>query len=79
MKEPCKPSKSGRTLILIEGLSLTEMVKGSELQSIALPVSQISNSEQRKREPPAMLLLAYARLVGISTDVLIDDKMDLPK
>jgi hypothetical protein len=24
-----------------------------------------------------MLLLAYARLVGVSTDVLIDDKLDL--
>jgi hypothetical protein len=32
-----------------------------------------------EREPPLLLLLAYARLVGISTDVLIDDELELPK
>jgi hypothetical protein len=30
-----------------------------------------------RREPPLMVLLAYAKLVGISTDVLIDDKLNL--
>ena len=38
----------------------------------------ISAFERGKREPPLPLLLAYARAVGISTDVLIDDEMDLP-
>ena len=39
----------------------------------------ISDFENGKREPPLPVLLRYARLAGISTDVLIDDKMDLPK
>jgi transcriptional regulator with XRE-family HTH domain len=39
----------------------------------------ISDFENGKREPPLPVLLKYARLVGVSTDVLIDDKMDLPK
>jgi len=31
------------------------------------------------REPPLPILLRYARLAGISTDVLIDDDLKLPK
>ncbi len=40
--------------------------------------SRISAYELGNREPPLPVLLRYARLVGISTDVLIDDEMDLP-
>jgi len=40
--------------------------------------SQISNFEQGQREPPDLLLRAYARLVELSTDVLTYDKLDLP-
>lgn len=39
---------------------------------------QISRFEQGKREPSLLLLLEYARLAGISTDVLIDDKIVVP-
>jgi transcriptional regulator with XRE-family HTH domain len=53
------------------------MVKALNYKASPLRASQISNFEQGKREPSAMLLLAYARLMGISTDVLIDDKLDL--
>lgn len=35
--------------------------------------------ERGEREPPLKLLLAYARMVGVSTDVLIDDDLDIPK
>jgi len=40
--------------------------------------SRISAYELGNREPPLPVLLRYARLVGISTDVLIDDDLDLP-
>jgi transcriptional regulator with XRE-family HTH domain len=40
--------------------------------------SAISGYELGTREPPLQILLKYARLVGISTDVLIDDELDLP-
>ena len=40
--------------------------------------SRISAYELGNREPPLPVLLRYARLVNISTDVLIDDEMDLP-
>lgn len=40
--------------------------------------SRISAYELGNREPPLPVLLSYARLVGISTDILIDDELDLP-
>ncbi len=39
----------------------------------------ISRYETGQREPSLLVLLEYARLAGISTDVLIDDKLNLPK
>ena len=41
--------------------------------------SAISGYELGTREPTLIVLLKYARLAGISTDILIDDEMDLPK
>jgi hypothetical protein len=40
--------------------------------------SAVSGYELGTREPPLPILLKYARLVGISTDVLIDDELNLP-
>jgi transcriptional regulator with XRE-family HTH domain len=40
--------------------------------------SRISAYELGNREPPLPVLLKYARLIGVSTDVLIDDELDLP-
>ncbi len=40
--------------------------------------SRISAYELGNREPPLPVLLRYARLAGVSTDVLIDDQLNLP-
>lgn len=56
-------------------MSQTEMCKALGLK---INYSAISNYELGTREPPLPTLLDYARLAGISTDVLIDDKLDLP-
>jgi len=60
------------------GLSQTGMLEQLSRSDKAYR-NYISDFENGKREPPLPVLLKYARLVGISTDVLIDDKMDLPK
>ena len=41
--------------------------------------SNISQYERGDRVPPPHVLLEYARLANVSTDVLIDDKLDLPQ
>lgn len=41
--------------------------------------ASISGYERGEREPPLPVLLAYARQAGIAVEVLIDDKLDLPK
>ncbi len=41
-------------------------------------VKQISAYELGKREPPLVVLLAYARAANVIADALIDDELDLP-
>ena len=59
------------------GLSQSEMVKrlGFDAEMVAARVSEF---ELGKNEPPLPVLLAYARAAGVSTDVLIDDDLELP-
>lgn len=74
------PRKLPKKLTLIRkhlGLSQGEMVKALGLSKGYTRVS-ISGYERGEREPPLPILLKYARLARISTDVLIDDKLDLP-
>ena len=59
------------------GLSQSEMLKRLGVEKL-IDSYRISEFETGKREPPLPVLLSYARLVGISTDVLIDDELDLP-
>jgi transcriptional regulator with XRE-family HTH domain len=44
----------------------------------SLTRTTISAYELGTGEPPLPVLLKYARLAGVSTDVLIDDEMSLP-
>jgi transcriptional regulator with XRE-family HTH domain len=39
---------------------------------------ELSSFERGRRQPPLLVLLRYARCIGVSTDVLIDDEVDLP-
>jgi transcriptional regulator with XRE-family HTH domain len=59
------------------GLSQTEMLHRLGVEDL-ITYHQISRFESGVREPPYIVLLRYARVVGISTDVLIDDELDLP-
>ena len=59
------------------GLSQSEMLRRLGFDDV-IAYHRISNYELGTGEPPLPVLLAYARLAGISTDVLIDDELDLP-
>ena len=77
-----RPKRLGGKLLLIRtrlDLTQPELIKRLKVKGERLYPSGISLYEQGKREPSLPVLLSYARLAGISTDVLIDDKLDLPK
>ena len=59
------------------GLSQTEMLRRLGFEDV-LDYKRISEYELGKNEPPLAVLLSYARSVNVSTDVLIDDRLDLP-
>lgn len=75
-----KPTRLAEKLVQIRtalGLSQNEMINRLGL-SDELIREEISAFELGKRQPPLKVLLEYARAVGVSTDVLIDDELDLP-
>jgi transcriptional regulator with XRE-family HTH domain len=72
-----RPRKLGQKLKHIRvvelGLSQTEMAKRLGLK---INYSAIGQYERGTREPSLPMLLKYARLVGCTTDILIDDKIE---
>jgi transcriptional regulator with XRE-family HTH domain len=75
-----KPARLAEKLLGIRqalAISQAEMVKRLDYPKIH--PAHISGYERDEREPPLPVLLRYARMAGISTDVLIDDEMDLPE
>ena len=76
-----RPERLAEKLLQIRqslGLSQNEMLVALGLKEKVFR-SAVSGYELGTREPPLPVLLKYARLAGVSTDLLIDDKMDLPK
>jgi transcriptional regulator with XRE-family HTH domain len=58
------------------GLTQSELIKELRCEHLIYQAN-VSEYELNKREPPLPILLGYARLCGVSTDDLIDDKIDL--
>jgi len=74
-----KPPRLAAKLLSIRqslGISQAEMVERLDYPKIH--PAHVSGYERGEREPPLPVLLRYARMVRISTDVLIDDELDLP-
>lgn len=73
-----RPKHLGKKLRQIrEILELSQMGMAEALGFPTVHPTNISGYETGKREPPYPVLLKYARLVGISTDALIDDHAKL--
>jgi transcriptional regulator with XRE-family HTH domain len=75
-----KPARLGEKLVQIRealGLSQNELLSRLGL-SDRLNRDDISKYERGVREPSLLVLLRYARAVNVSTDILIDDKLELP-
>jgi transcriptional regulator with XRE-family HTH domain len=77
-----QPKRLGPKLRQIRiGLGLTQEQMAERLKKTPSPPqpAHISRFEQGKREPSLPVLLAYARLAGVAMELLVDDKVDLPK
>ncbi len=75
-----RPERLAEKLLQIRlalGLSQDGMLERLDFPE-GLVRSRISSYELGKREPSLLVLLKYAQCVNVSTDVLIDDKKDLP-
>jgi transcriptional regulator with XRE-family HTH domain len=75
-----RPKRLTEKLLLIRqrlGISQGELVRRLGVQAL-IDHTTISKYELDKNEPPLVILLAYARLVEIPVEYLIDDKLDLP-
>ena len=73
-----KPKKLARKLLTIRqrlGVSQTEMAK---LLKLEISYTAVSAYELGNREPDLLTLLNYARLVGVSMETLVDDKIRWP-
>lgn len=62
-------------------ISQEEMVNRLRPLASGSPIypGHISEFESGKREPSLLVLLAYAKLASVSTDMLIDDQLELPE
>jgi transcriptional regulator with XRE-family HTH domain len=73
-----RPKYLGRKLLEIrQSLQISQAEMVTRLGFKTIHQAHISGYERGDREPPLPVLLKYARLVDISTDVLIDDKLKL--
>ena len=74
-KRPTPKKLAGKLRLLREhlGMSQGDIAKALGVDNRA----SISGYERGEREPPLPILLKYARLSQISTDVLIDDDMEI--
>lgn len=73
-----RPQRLAAKLLQIRrslGLSQSQL---AALIDVRLTPARISEYESGAREPALITLLGFGYLVGISTDDLIDDRVDLP-
>jgi transcriptional regulator with XRE-family HTH domain len=74
-----RPKYLAKKLLQIRGslrMSQGEMVKQLGVQDL-IHYTNISKYELDKNEPPLAIVLAYARLVGIPVEQIIDDEIEL--
>jgi transcriptional regulator with XRE-family HTH domain len=75
-----RPARLAEKLLQIRtelGLSQSEIFWRLGVEEF-IEMKRVSDFETGRSEPPLPVLLCYAQLVGVSTDVLINDKLNLP-
>jgi transcriptional regulator with XRE-family HTH domain len=78
----CRPRDlAGKLLEIRSRLNIGQLEMAGRLRKVDETVypGMVSRFEHGKVEPSLLVLLEYARLAGVSTDVLIDDKKALKR
>ena len=76
-----KPLRLAEKLLMIRtslGLSQTQMWRRLGIDDY-LPYTVISGYERGLREPSLEVVLMYARIAGVTMEMLVDDEIDLPR
>jgi transcriptional regulator with XRE-family HTH domain len=76
-----KPARLAEKLLEIRqrlNLSQNQLIRFLGFED-KLTQAEISAFERGVRVPPLIVLLRYARSVGINVEVLIDDELEMPK
>lgn len=76
-----RPDRLAEKLLQIRialGLSQSGLIARLGLED-SISYKKISDYERGSREPSLLIILRYARAANVSTDVLIDDDLDLPE
>ena len=76
-----KPARLGEKLLQMRetlGLSQNEMIRYVGLDSV-VSRNNLSIYESGRREPSVIIIMKFARAVGIPRELLVDDELDLPK
>jgi transcriptional regulator with XRE-family HTH domain len=79
-RRPQPKRMPAKLLHIRQSFDLTQDQMSKKLGTKRSPVypTHISEFERGLREPSLLVLLKYARIAGVSTDVLIDDELALP-
>jgi transcriptional regulator with XRE-family HTH domain len=76
--KPARLPEKLREIRVALNLSQSEMLRALGLAESSYR-SAVSGWEIGTREVPLPILLTYSRLAGVSTDILIDDALELPE
>lgn len=59
--------------------SQEQMARALTSKDSPVHAGNVSRFERGEREPSLLVILRYAELAGVSTDLLINDELELPK
>ena len=78
-EQPVRIGEKVRRIREQMGLTQEAMYAALSEQGIKIHLGYVSLYEIGERVPSLLVTLAYARAEGVSSDVLIDDKLELPE
>lgn len=77
-EQPQRIAEKLKQIRLDLGLTQEEMAKRLENQNVKIYRGYVGLYEIGERVPSVLIILAYARVAGVTMETLCDDKLELP-